>query len=326
MNNFDRIYELIGILHGCRYAIGVKDLAARLECSVPTVKRYLGKLRNEFGLPVVYNPKYQGYILQKNSDENFELPGLWFNVSELCSLIIIHELIDKLSPGLLKAELQPFRQRIEKLLSARGVQAGDLVRRFQFSDVHIRVCCPVVFRLVASAAIERQRLKLKYHSRGKNVITGRTISPQRLIYYRGNWYLAAYCHTRKGLRTLSLDRMGDVIPQNEPCVEIEDDRIQSHFSTSFGIFAGEPRDEAVIRFSPKSARWVAEERWHPQQYGRWLEDGGFELRLPYADMQELMMEILRYGPDVEVISPFELQKAVKERLQQALLQYEKIEK
>ena len=59
----------------------------------------------------------------------------------------------------------------------------------------------------------------------------------------------------------------------------------------------------MLRFTPKRARWVADEHWHPQQQGRFLEDGRYELRIPYADPRELVMDILRHGADVEVVSP-----------------------
>ncbi|NLZ17449.1 MAG: HTH domain-containing protein, partial [Desulfobulbaceae bacterium] len=48
------MYELLNILHNRRYAVNINDLAAQLECSIPTVKRYLSKLRNEFGAPLRY--------------------------------------------------------------------------------------------------------------------------------------------------------------------------------------------------------------------------------------------------------------------------------
>ncbi len=151
----------------------------------------------------------------------------------------------------------------------------------------------------------------------------RHVSPQRLIYYRGNWYLAAYCHTRRSLRTLALERMSEIVPQEAACREIDEEKLRDHFTASFGIFAGRPEQEAVLVFSRESARWVAEEQWHPNQQGRWLDDGSFELRLPYADQRELVMEVLRYGSDVQVAAPVELQQAVRERLELALRQYQK---
>jgi predicted DNA-binding transcriptional regulator YafY len=66
---------------------------------------------------------------------------------------------------------------------------------------------------------------------------------------------------------------------------------------------------------------VAEERWHPQETGRFLPDGRYELRLPYRDDRELVMDILRHGPEVEVVSPKALRDEVARCLRQALDQY-----
>jgi proteasome accessory factor C len=324
MAQIDRIHELLRIFHNNRYALSIASLAAQLECSIPTVKRYITKLRNEYGAPLRFDFKHQGYILDKTDDESIQFPGLWFNVSELHSLLTIHELIDKLDPGFLKTQLLPLRTRIEKILNVRGVKSGELTRRIHFIGVGIRVCCPLTFRIAATTTMERKRLKMRYHGRGEDKVSIRHVSPQRLIYYRGNWYLAVYCHTRRSLRTLALDRMSEVVPQDVDCVEIDEETLRDHFTASFGIFAGHPEQEAVLIFSREIARWVAEERWHHDQQGQTRADGTYELRLPYADQRELVMDILRYGPDVRVIAPPALQKAVQEKLQQALGQYEKI--
>jgi predicted DNA-binding transcriptional regulator YafY len=99
--------------------------------------------------------------------------------------------------------------------------------------------------------------------------------------------------------------------------------LDAHYASSYGIFAGEPEHTAVLRFTPERARWVADEHWHPEQQGNFLDDGSYELRIPYSDPRELVMDILKYGPDVEVISPLTLRKSVAERLQQTLNNYQK---
>ena len=43
-----------------------------------------------------------------------------------------------------------------------------------------------------------------------------------------------------------------------------------------------------------------------------LSDGRFELRVPYSDSRELMMDVLKYGPDVEVVEPEALRAQVVE--------------
>jgi predicted DNA-binding transcriptional regulator YafY len=78
---------------------------------------------------------------------------------------------------------------------------------------------------------------------------------------------------------------------------------------------------ATLRFTPDRARWVASERWHPKQEGRLLKDGSYELKVPYADDRELIMDIMKYGGDCTVISPQALVKRVAAELERARSQY-----
>ena len=131
------------------------------------------------------------------------------------------------------------------------------------------------------------------------------IIPQ-LIHYRDNGYLDAYCHTRNDLRSFSVERIHQAQVLKQAARDVPEKELDGHFAAAYGIFAGTPAHTAVLRFTPERARWVAEEHWHPQQKGHFLEDGSYELRLPYADPRELVMDILKYGPDVEVIGPEKL--------------------
>ncbi|MEJ2327535.1 MAG: WYL domain-containing protein, partial [Chromatiaceae bacterium] len=90
--------------------------------------------------------------------------------------------------------------------------------------------------------------------------------------------------------------------------------LDAHFTASYGIFAGEPTGMAVLRFDAHRARWVAKERWHRDQQGCLLADGSYELKVPYSSPLELIMDVLKYGPDVEVVAPEELRTAVAQRL------------
>ncbi len=322
MTKSERLQELLQIFYNHRYPIKTNDLLHLVEYSRPTLNRYIKTLR-DLGAPLRFDQKAQGYILDKTDDAAFQLPGLWFNVSELQSLLVINELIDQLDPGLLKIELTPLRNAIENRLAARGVKTEELSKRFLFLGVGIRFCCPQAFKASATAVMDRKRLKLQYRSRGSDVVTNRQVSPQKLIYYKNNWYLAAYCHKQKALRSLALERISDIVALEKECIEIEENELHQHFTSSFGIFAGQPEQQAVLRFSRESARWVADERWHADQQYKWLPDGTYELCLPYSDERELVMEILRYGPEVQVIQPESLRLAIQEKLEQALKKYEK---
>ncbi|MFH2122997.1 MAG: WYL domain-containing protein [Pseudomonadota bacterium] len=323
MNKFDRIYELHTLLHSRRYPIAMRELEERMECSRPTVKRIIRKLRDEQGAPILFDRKLNGYILDRTDIDQFELPGLWFSLAELQSLLTVHDLLSRMQPGLLRRELSLFRQRIESILRNKNVATGEVSRRFRFHSVGARACLPENFHTVASATLQRRKIDLHYHNRAEDCLSSRVVSPQRLIYYRDNWYLDTWCHRSEDFRTLALDRIRELVVLDDAAREIPDEELDRHYSAAFGIFSGPATQTAILHFTPQRARWVAEEQWHPHQQGSWLADGSYQLSLPYGDSRELVLDILRYGPDVEVMAPDELRGEVKERLIAALKQYEK---
>ena len=51
------------------------------------------------------------------------------------------------------------------------------------------------------------------------------------------------------------------------------------------------------------------------------KDGSYFLELPYSEDRELVMEILKYGADVEVVAPAALRKRVGDALREAAQRY-----
>ncbi|MBW6521858.1 MAG: WYL domain-containing protein, partial [Desulfoarculaceae bacterium] len=258
MSTFDRICQLRTILHARRYPITMRELEERMECSRPTVKRMIAKLRHELAAPIRYDKAQNGYILDQTGGDQYELPGLWFSLAELQALLTVHELLRSMQPGMLRQEFSLFRQRIESILQANNVATGEVFRRFRFHYVGARACLPENFHTVASATLQRRRLNLHYHNRANDCLSSRIVSPQRLIYYRENWYLDTWCHQADALRTLALDRIRDPVMLDDEAMEIPDDELDRYYSGSFGIFSGPATQTAVLRFTAQRARWVAE--------------------------------------------------------------------
>jgi predicted DNA-binding transcriptional regulator YafY len=61
---------------------------------------------------------------------------------------------------------------------------------------------------------------------------------------------------------------------------------------------------------------------HPQQDSASLADGRYELRIPYNESRELVMDIMRHGPNVKVVSPPELRDQLLLQLRESLRRYE----
>jgi len=321
MDKFDRIFQLHQLLSHHRYPLSLNTLQHKMECSGSTVRRACRSLRDKLGAPIEYDREKNGYYYDMAQGQIWELPGLWFNAQELHALLVCHSLLDQLQPDMLGDHIQPLKQRIETMLQQRHAGSPDLTKRIRIFQQASRPTGLDCFRQIAGATLQRWQIKLLYHGRERDQATERTVSPQRLIYYRSNWYLDAFCHLRKKLRTFSLDRLTPLETRQVAAKDISDDILDEHFSRAYGIFAGKPAHNARLRFTSQAARWVADEQWHPQQQGKVLADGGYELSIPYSDTRELMMDILKHGPDVEVIGPDVLRKLHIEKLTSAINNY-----
>lgn len=289
-----------------------------LAVSRATLVRDLEYMRDFMDAPIIYDRAAKGHCYDPSAP-TFELPGLWFNASEIYALLACEQLLEDVQPGLLNPYLDPLRARIRDLLAKSGHQADTVLARIRLQSVGRRRVDSRRFGIVARAVLEGRVLDVAYHGRERDQMTQRRIHPRQLWHYRDNWYLVAWCEQAQDLRTFSLDRIqaaqigGDAPPADEGALD-------AYLASSFGIFTGPPTAWAVLRFSPRMARWVADEHWHPQQAGQWLGDC-YELHIPYSDPRELMMDILKYGPEVEVLAPETLRQAVAERLRATLERY-----
>ena len=317
MDRFHRYYALHAALTARRLPVSRRQLELKLECSRATVKRLVEDLRG-YGVPIRYDRRRNGYFLDRS--QAYELPGIWFNASELYALLAAQQLLESAEPGLLADTLAPLKRKIGEILEADHLGAGELPRRVRILRMGGRGPGPN-FQRTAAALIERRRLRIRYAARASGETTEREVSPQRLTHYRDNWYLDAWCHMRKALRSFALERITGAERLGARATRVPERDLDRHYASAYGIFAGEPKEVAVLRFSPERARWVSEEAWHPRQEGRFLPDGTYELRLPYGDPRELLMDILRHGAEVEVTAPEALRRAVADELARAASRY-----
>mgnify|MGYP006282757471 CR=1 FL=1 len=324
MGMTQRIYQIHQLLENRRF-VTKQELMERLEISWATLKRDLTMMRDDFNAPIVYDRELGGYRFdndEKRLGPQYELPGLWFSAEEIHALLTMQHLLSNLdSGGLLGPHIQPLLSKLAGLLGTASDSVDEVKKRIRIETVGARQFHLNHFQIIGSALLRRKRLVIRYHARGTNEITEREISPQRLVYYRDNWYLDAWCHLRGGLRNFAVDAIKVAEILDSPARDEDDDHLERELGAGYGIFSGSRVHWARLRFSAERSRWVASERWHPQQEGRLFEDGRYELKVPYADDREIIMDILKYGPDCEVLEPMALVKKVQEQLREVLSLY-----
>lgn len=322
MSRRDRLYQLHDILRQRRTPVSRQVLMDELGCSQATLYRLVAELRDNLGAPLEQDEDNRGYFYDRSLAGSFELPGLWISPEELQALLTARHVLGNVQPGLLVEELDGVQQRINQLLDRQGLDFAAQPERIQIRHDAGRPVPGELFENVLKALFQRRRLALTYHGRRRDDISQREVSPQRLIAYRDRWYLAAWCHQADDFRSFALERIRDMALAEGEALELPAEEISRHFDQSFGIFSGPASHHAQLRFSPEAARWAADEVWHPDQSGQWLDDGRFELCFPFGHQRELLMSILSYGDDVEVVAPDSLREAVRDALAAAYRQYQ----
>ena len=322
MDRTERFYKFNQLLTN-RRAVSMNALIEELGISKATVKRDIEYMRDRFNAPIVWDRSLRGYLFDCSLPDagKFSLPGLWFNDKEILALLTMYQLLSNLGNGLLTPHIKPLLSQLNTMMGSQEDSADEIRKRIRILHMAARTERPEHFDAVASATIRRRRLNIAYHARSSDEITEREVSPQRLVHYRDNWYLDGWCHLRNGLRSFSVDAIKAAELLDQKAKPIAEKTLNEILESSYGIFSGKADKRARLRFTPKQARWVASEQWHPEQVSQFDKDGSYLLEFPYSNDGELIMDILRYGADVAVEAPAALRRKVKRRLEEAAALY-----
>lgn len=318
--DFAHIYGLHKLLNGRRYPLPLDELLIKLECSKSTFYRIREVMVDYLDAPIE-NQRGKGYFYNLSDNETFELPGVWFNTDEIIALALLTQLSESLQPALVSELLKPLEKQLQQLLTDQKIDPQLWQQRIRASSQWQRPCHPDQFKLITSALVHRQQLKINHWHWQNNQQIARRISPQRLLLYRDNWYLDAWCHLRQALRTFSVDAITDVVIVDKAAKDISAKQLDAYVTDGYGIFAGAKIADAQLKFSASISRRVIKENWHPQQITEWTSENELLLTIPYSDQRELLRDILHYGSDVEVLAPAALRQCVISELKKTAKKY-----
>ncbi|HEX6138017.1 MAG TPA: WYL domain-containing protein [Casimicrobiaceae bacterium] len=315
MDRTERFYRIDQLLQE-------RDVVSRdvfldvLEVSLATFKRDLEYMRDRLNAPVIWDADAGGYRYGKapRTGPRYALPGLWFNEAEAFALVMMEHLLASLDHGgLIGPHIAPLRARLTAILGIGEASAADVRKRIRLLAFAPRKLPLEHFEEIGRATLKRLRIHIVYYARSTDRTSERDVSPQRLVHYRGNWYVDGWCHLRDGLRTFAIDGIGSVTLLGETAREVPLKTLEDYLATSYGIVRGGGDVQwAKLRFSAERARWVGSEVWHPDQRAAFDPAGRYTLELPYRDDRELLPEIVKHGADVEVLAPAKLRAKVRE--------------
>jgi predicted DNA-binding transcriptional regulator YafY len=166
------------------------------------------------------------------------------------------------------------------------------------------------------ALLSGKPVQIEYHSPHNSETTTRDILPLHLLHYMGTWHIIAHCALKNELRDFVLSRIKTIMPcTNKIISRFSAEHVREYIRRTFGIFQGKEKAEVCLRFSPDISTWIAEQAWHPAQKTHTEKDGRLCLTIPVSDFREIKREILKYGSQVEVLSPKALRTEIKKEIE-----------
>ena len=105
-----------------------------------------------------------------------------------------------------------------------------------------------IFEVLARAVSQRQQLELHYRKPGQQTAEARLVDPYHLANINGEWFLFAYDHVRKDIRTFSPARIQTAKPTGQGFERSPKFSLEKRLRDSFGVHSGEGKFDVVIQF------------------------------------------------------------------------------
>lgn len=291
-------------------------LAAELEVSTKSIHRDLEFMRDRLHLPLEYAKANNGYFY---TEEVNAFPTLQITEGELFALLVAEKSLQQYRGTTFEKPLvSAFKKMAASLPDTVSLNLADWEQTISFRTSAETILNLEIFDALAKATSQRQQLKLAYRKPGKKETEPRLVDPYHIANINGEWFLFAYDHDRKDIRTFVPARIKSAEQTGRQFVRPQKFSLEKRLRDSFGVYSGKGEFDVVIRFNEKIADYIREKKWHESQQLIELKDGGVELRLKLSSLAEIERWILGWGGDAVAIQPKELidgiEKAAKKIL------------
>lgn len=320
----DQITRHWGILRQLavsKNGLAVKDIAELGSVSLRTAYRDIEDLQAA-GFPITSE--------KVGKAEHFKfMEASWFNIPEpidpleLLSLELSGDLFNVFKGTVFHDSLQSVRKKIQSTLPPKTLAYLERVRSaFKMGKGPCKDygCFSEIISEVNTAVTDRRTIEIGYQGLRQEERTLRKVNPYKVWFYDDTIYVIGLCHLRNEMRSFVIDRINMLKMTDEYFKVPADFSFDQYIKNSFKVMQDELHT-VRIRISSEWARYVGEKIWHPSQRIQKQFDGGIEVILQVAGLDEIRQWVLSLGPEACVVEPEELRLSVADSLRAALDQY-----
>lgn len=291
-------------------------LANQLEVSTKSIHRDLEFMRDRFELPWEFDNSRKGYFYTEKVNA---FPTLQITEGELFALLVAEKALQQYRGTTFEKPLvSAFRKMASSLPDTVSLNLAEWEQTISFRTTAEPILNLEIFDALAKAASQKHQLKLIYRKPGKKETETRLIDPYHLANVNGEWFLFAYDHDRKAIRTFVPARVQSLEKTGQTFVRPQKFSMEKRLRDSFGVHSAEGQFDVVIRFNQTVADYIREKKWHDSQKLIELKNGGVELRLSLSSLAEIERWILGWGGDAIATQPRQLVQSIEKAAQKIL--------
>ena len=310
-----RMLRIHQAIQSAKYPTAV-SLAGELEVSSKSIHRDLDFMRDRLQLPLEWDPSKFGYFY---TEEVNAFPTVQITEGELFALVVAEKALQQYrGTSFEKPLLSAVRKMEQSLPDTISLHLADIERTISFRTRAEPILDLEIFDALAKATAARQQLELTYRKPAQKQTELRLIDPYHLANINGEWFLFAYDHLRKDIRTFVPARIKAFRYTGNIFSRPERFSLEQQLRDSFAVHSGQGEHNVVIRFNEHAADYIREKKWHDSQQLRELKTGGVELRLKLSSLGEIERWVLSWGGNAVVAQPRELAEAVRKAARKIL--------
>jgi proteasome accessory factor B len=287
----------------------VRDLALELEVSTKSIHRDLEFMRDRLELPLEFDRNRRGYFYTEQVNA---FPTVQITEGELFALLVAEKALQQYrGTSFERPLLSAIRKMQESLPETISLDLAEVERTISFRTRAEPLINLSTFEALAKATAGRRQLELFYRKAGQRQAELRVVDPYHLANINGEWFLFAYDHLRKDIRTFVPARIQALRPTGKTFARVHKFSLEQRLRDSFGVQSGQGEFDVVLRFTSGVADYIREKKWHDSQQLRELKGGGVELRMKLSSLNEVERWVLGWGGNAVVVRPPALAAAVK---------------
>src|SRR5213078_381535 len=155
-----------------------------------------------------------------------------------------------------KPLLSAIKKMEQSLPDTISLDLADIERTISFRTRAEPLLDLRVFNTLAKATTGHKQLELIYRKPGQPQTERRVVDPYHLANINGEWFLFAFDHLRKDIRTFVPSRIKSVRMTGKSFPRPQRFSLEERLRNSFGVHSGGETHDVVLHFSKRVADYV----------------------------------------------------------------------